>query len=339
MDPMAVPRVSFANEARGRGFERVLKGRNVGSPESRNTPSPRRDDASSEAAPAPVADGGNRTEPRREKPVATPSEAPAQQPKSPVDAGEAAARQVVGTNPTAPERGRDPGKPDAKAPEPAPFPGATTPAALALEDRLRTQVRVVPAAAGVAAVGATTASGGAAGRPASAPGFEKAHSATRTERPAATTPSFRTFSKQTLELAEQARDSVFKQIAFRLSPEHGEMRMLLDPPELGQLDVRLTVDQAGKVTLNMLAERPELAVMLDKHMPELTRALAQSGLTVHQAAVEQQSQEQRRQTQWERESASGPAFGGIATDHDLASPAEELARRGFYSAEGFDFWV
>ena len=348
MDPMQVPRVSFSNEARGRGFEKMLKARDAtGTGSKRQTTNSRQEtpgntspahtpEPGQDRSPQPVAQREPRS-PEVSQPLAEPERANA-------PTGEEASRQVIGANQSQPDRAKRAPSNDQDPVDSAPQSAVAnaSPAWLALEERLRSQVREVPtkATTSITATNAASAVSAPGSKTAGALLFEKPHAGNRTERPASATPSFRSFSKQTLELAEQARDSVFKQIAFRLTPERGEMRMLLDPPELGQLDVRLSIDQGGRVSLNMLTERPELAVMLDKYMPELTRALAANGLTVEQAAVGQQNQDTRRQAQQQFiGEGDGSAHSGTVTEHDSASRLEDLARRGFYSAEGFDFWV
>ena len=49
---------------------------------------------------------------------------------------------------------------------------------------------------------------------------------------------------KTIAVLQPARDSVFRQILFKLGKDRGEMRVLLDPPEFGQLDLHLQVENA-----------------------------------------------------------------------------------------------
>jgi flagellar hook-length control protein FliK len=184
------------------------------------------------------------------------------------------------------------------------------------------------------------------------PGAAAATDPARDPRPAAATPAgepraagpqprvampvlgYRTHSPQALHLAEQARDSVFKQILLRVEGGGAEMRMLLDPPELGELDLRLVVDKGGSLKLSIAAERPELAWMLDKHMHELRSALAAHGLTLAQADVQTQERPGQRSA---LSRAALPAGSGL--EPDAAAEAARPARAGFWSEAGFDFWV
>jgi flagellar hook-length control protein FliK len=52
----------------------------------------------------------------------------------------------------------------------------------------------------------------------------------------------------------------------------------LDPPELGRVDVRLTVDNAGKAQAHLAADKPETLQMLQRDSSSLERALKDSGI-------------------------------------------------------------
>jgi flagellar hook-length control protein FliK len=56
----------------------------------------------------------------------------------------------------------------------------------------------------------------------------------------------------------------------------------LDPPELGRVEVRLSIDATGKASAHLSADRPETLTLLQKDAPVLTRALREAGLDVSQ---------------------------------------------------------
>jgi flagellar hook-length control protein FliK len=56
----------------------------------------------------------------------------------------------------------------------------------------------------------------------------------------------------------------------------------LDPPELGRVEVRLSIDATGKASAHLSADRPETLTLLQKDSPILTRALREAGLDVSQ---------------------------------------------------------
>jgi flagellar hook-length control protein FliK len=56
----------------------------------------------------------------------------------------------------------------------------------------------------------------------------------------------------------------------------------LDPPELGRVDVRLSIDAAGKASAHLTADQPQTLDLLQKDSTSLTRALRDAGLDVSQ---------------------------------------------------------
>ncbi len=54
----------------------------------------------------------------------------------------------------------------------------------------------------------------------------------------------------------------------------------LDPPELGHVEVRLSIDAAGKAQAHMTADKPETLALLQKDSSSLTQALRDAGLDV-----------------------------------------------------------
>ncbi len=146
--------------------------------------------------------------------------------------------------------------------------------------------------------------------------------------------AYRSVTPQSAQMLEAARDSVFKQILVRLSGEQSEMRVRLEPPDLGQLDLRMTVEKNGQLRLFVNAERHDLAAMLQRNLPELAAALQQGGLQVVHAEVHGG----RRDPGARGGDADSDWHGGGAAADTVANPSS-LARGGWISAEGLDFWV
>lgn len=132
---------------------------------------------------------------------------------------------------------------------------------------------------------------------------------------------------------EDARDSVFKQILMKLNPGGGEMHMRLDPPELGELDLHMVVENGNRLSLSIAAERQDMTQLLQRHLDELKQTLQAAGLEVADAQVHQREPGSRGQRQApERQSRGDSDDGAAARQH--------LPRRGGYvTAEGLDFWV
>ncbi len=51
----------------------------------------------------------------------------------------------------------------------------------------------------------------------------------------------------------------------------------LDPPELGRVEVRLSIDATGKASAHLSADQPQTLDLLQKDAPTLTRALRDAG--------------------------------------------------------------
>ena len=146
---------------------------------------------------------------------------------------------------------------------------------------------------------------------------------------------YATKSAQSMQLLEQARDSVFKQILMKLTNDGGEMRMRLSPPDLGQLDLRMTVEGGNKLTLLIGAERSDMAQLLQRHIEELKGTLQENGLEVTGAEVQTRDD-------FERQQNASDADSGATTDaqDDFAEDAATAPRnRGYITAEGLDFWA
>lgn len=154
-------------------------------------------------------------------------------------------------------------------------------------------------------------------------------------RAAAVAPGYRANGAVSAELLEQARDSVFKQILMQLDGDGGEMRLRLQPPEFGELDLRLLVERGNKLSLTIAAERADVTQLLQKHLDELKQTLQASGLEVTDAQVHQRSAGGARD---ERPFADRDRYRGDDDAAD-ATAANAALRRGYVTAEGLDFWA
>lgn len=144
---------------------------------------------------------------------------------------------------------------------------------------------------------------------------------------------YRTNGAASAELIEQARDSVFQQILVKLSGEGGEMRLTLQPPDLGQLDLRLVMDPQNRLNLTIAAERQDMAHLLQRHLDELKHVLQQAGLDVAGAEVQTRGEFERQQQQRDAQQH------GAAVGAELESQPTTVRPRGFARAGGLDFWA
>jgi flagellar hook-length control protein FliK len=79
-------------------------------------------------------------------------------------------------------------------------------------------------------------------------------------------------------------DQVVRDIRVEVGRGRSEMTIRLDPPELGQIAVRL-VSQNGSVTAGFHAESEGVRSLLESHLPALKSALADAGIAVQSFSV------------------------------------------------------
>jgi hypothetical protein len=71
-------------------------------------------------------------------------------------------------------------------------------------------------------------------------------------------------------------------IAAKSQSGNKQFDIRLDPPELGRVEVRLSIDATGKVQASLSADQPRTLDLLKTDAPTLTRALRDAGLNVSQ---------------------------------------------------------
>jgi flagellar hook-length control protein FliK len=75
-------------------------------------------------------------------------------------------------------------------------------------------------------------------------------------------------------------DGLAVQIAARSQSGAKQFDIRLDPPELGRVEVRLSIDASGKASAHMTADQPNTLTLLQKDSGSLTQALRDAGLDV-----------------------------------------------------------
>jgi flagellar hook-length control protein FliK len=155
---------------------------------------------------------------------------------------------------------------------------------------------------------------------------------------AAAAAGYRTLTRQAVQLDEQAVDSVFRQVLFKLDKDRGEMRLHLEPPELGRLDLRLQVERDGDLRLSIGAERGDLAALLQKDLQPLVQALQQQGLNVVHAEVHAQTQGDGSHGGRAPDGAHGRPDRSGGEDGGGAAALPRIGT-GYVTAQGLDFWA
>lgn len=140
--------------------------------------------------------------------------------------------------------------------------------------------------------------------------------------------AYSTRSAAQAQMLEQARDSVFKQIMMKLNADGGEVRMRLEPPDLGQLDLRMTVEGGNKLSLTIAADRGDINSLLQRHLDELKQTLQQSGLEITDAEVQTRKEFDQQRTQHEAHEGSSSADDTTNQDAETAPQSQQYITAG-----------
>jgi hypothetical protein len=324
MDPMAIPRTRGADETNGEAFAVVLDqavAAEVPAPVDSNDPLP-------PAADAAVDTNDGKLAPGSEEWVATTNETVADGDGA-VDAEPTASATVADVDATAVERADT----QLKAPiEAAPNAVASRPSATAAEP-LWEAVAQRRAGGAIPVLTNGNTSGAKPASPTAGPASLRgvAASGERTNAPLAAPAAatiYRSAAPAGAALLEQTRDSVFQQILLQLTPNGGEMRLRLQPPDLGELDLQLVVEHGNQLHLAISAERADLADLLRQNLDQLKATLRAAGLEVGEASVRTRDGSSREQERSDR---------GASSSRDEAVPTPTRRRR--QATSGLDFWA
>jgi hypothetical protein len=105
----------------------------------------------------------------------------------------------------------------------------------------------------------------------------------------------------------------------------------LDPPELGRVEVRLSIDATGKASAHLSADQPQTLDLLQKDASSLTRALRDAGLNVAQDGLNfslRSQQQQAGNDRQQQQQSGGRAFRGTVTVPATLQPVAAAASTG-----------
>ena len=123
---------------------------------------------------------------------------------------------------------------------------------------------------------------------------------------------------------------------LNLSNQEAEIR--LDPPELGSMQVRVR-SEGEQAHINFVVQNQQAKEALEQSMPRLRELLAQQGLALGEAQVQQQSQGQSQQ----QESFANQTHQGVDTDiqgeNDDALEAVNTRAKNPQAEQGIDFYA
>lgn len=123
------------------------------------------------------------------------------------------------------------------------------------------------------------------------------------------------------------------EIAARVTGDEKSFQIRLDPPELGRIDVQLSVDASGRVTTHLTADRPETLNLLRQDASSLQRALESTGLKAGSGGLEFSLRNQSfggeggGQRGGQSNGTASPVARIIVPDEDM--PAGPTAPRGY----------
>lgn len=123
------------------------------------------------------------------------------------------------------------------------------------------------------------------------------------------------------------------EVAARSQSGAKQFDIRLDPPELGRVEVRLSIDAHGKAEAHLTADQPQTLDLLQKDAPALARALREAGLNVQQDGLNfsLKNQQQQNYAGGDDQSRHGTrgGFGGSKTSNETV-PQDDGAyvRRG-----------
>lgn len=98
------------------------------------------------------------------------------------------------------------------------------------------------------------------------------------------------------------------QIAKHVSNGINRFDIRITPPELGRIEVKMTIADSGKVTAHLVADKPETLELLQKDRSTLEKALAEAGLDTDSSSLDFSMRE-----------------GGDKNDGDFSNPGLEIA--------------
>jgi flagellar hook-length control protein FliK len=135
-------------------------------------------------------------------------------------------------------------------------------------------------------------------------------------------------------------DNVVKSVRTQVEAGGGQMRMRLDPPELGALDVAVKMVD-GRMTASFTTSNDHATQLLSHSLNDLKQSLEASGITVDRIQVRQTSSDNNAQQQpgdHRRDGQSG-AFDQPSSrgDQQRKDAVEKMWRKLAYGSDELDF--
>ena len=133
-------------------------------------------------------------------------------------------------------------------------------------------------------------------------GAERAATTTSTASSASTAGG--TTMKETIARYEQISQQIVRGVSAQIGESRSHVTIRLSPEHLGQVDVRLVLDE-GVLSARLWASEPETRTLLERHASQLRATLEESGVRVDRVTVSRETAErggyQREQANQERQ--------------------------------------
>ncbi len=113
----------------------------------------------------------------------------------------------------------------------------------------------------------------------------------------------------------------------------------MDPPELGRVDVRLTVDSTGKAQAHLAVDKPQTLELLQRDSGTLARALKDSGVQLNNNGLQFSLKGQDRQGSGSQRSQSRGRSLSVTAAVSAASGDSASLSSFSTSASGVDIRV
>tara|TARA_R110001592_G_scaffold245588_2_gene507017 strand:- start:1300 stop:2970 length:1671 start_codon:yes stop_codon:yes gene_type:complete len=145
--------------------------------------------------------------------------------------------------------------------------------------------------------------------------------------------------QQPLDLhSKQAAAMIGERVMMMISQGKQEVQIRLDPAELGSMFIKVQVQQ-DQVQLNIQTQAGLSKDIIEQNMPRLREQLAQQGIQLGEANVQQQSQQQgQQQRNNEVNTASGQRGNGLEMIEDEQT-AVWMPSKIASSEQGIDFYA
>lgn len=133
-----------------------------------------------------------------------------------------------------------------------------------------------------------------------------------------------------VQVPQQRADMAAKQVGIELGRQvkNGDTQFVIrmDPPELGKLDVRLTINKAGEIQGSIVVEREATLDLLARDVKALERSLADAGLKMDQNAMNFSLKQQNNGSFGDQlAGGSGVAGGDEQAEDDLIDTIDSAA--------------